>query len=190
MPEAFLGEIRMFAGAFAPRYFHLCDGTEFEIDEYPALFSLLGSQYGGNGRTTFALPNMEARIPVGTGLNYVTGQRFGLETVTLRWDQIPEHTHSLSQSYEAAILATDDTGTKNIPDANCRFARAIGVQPAFSVENYLVEGATEDVELAGINTASQVILTDTGSSQPHINLQPFLAINFIIAMEGLYPPRS
>jgi microcystin-dependent protein len=175
MSEPFIAEIRIFAGNFAPRSWAFCDGQLLPISNNTALFSLIGTTYGGDGRTTTALPNLEGRAPMhpGRGPGQTArrlGQRVGVETVTLTEAQIPSHTHT--------VRANPASGTTNMPTNVASIA-----------------GAGAD-RLYGTNTTTNLVdmsdqtLSATGGSQAHGNLQPYLVLNFIIALQGLYPSRS
>lgn len=171
MSEPFVAEVRIFAGNFAPRGWAFCNGQLLPISQNTALFSLIGTTYGGDGRTTTALPNLQGRAPMhpgrGPGLtDRRLGQRGGVETVTLTEAQMPNHTHTLR--------ATSEDGNRQDP-AGKAFARGTPM--------YLPPPQT---------TAAMdpEVLPQAGCSQAHNNLQPFLVINFIIALVGLYPSRS
>lgn len=171
MSEPFLAEIRMFGGNFAPRGWAFCNGQILSIAQNTALFSLLGTTYGGNGQTTFALPDLRGRVPVhagngeaGPGLSSVQlGQVDGTETVSLTQQQMPVHSHTTS--------ATNDPATTSRPQ---------GAQPA--------RGGSY-AALAGPNGQGAATST-SGGSQPHQNLPPRTAVNFIIALEGIFPSRN
>jgi microcystin-dependent protein len=172
MSEPFVGEIRMFGFGFAPQGWALCNGQLLPISQNTALFSLLGTTYGGDGRTTFALPNMQSRVPVcqgqGPGLSsYAEGQAGGAETVTLAAAQMPGHTHPVKASSSAA--GSDQPGGR----ALARSASHI----------YTAEPDTSTVMNADM-------LGGAGGSQPHGNIQPYLAVNFCIALTGIFPPRN
>lgn len=172
MSEPFIAEIRIFAGNFAPRSWAFCDGQLLPVSQNTALFSLIGTTYGGDGRSTTALPNLQGRAPMhpgrGPGLtSRRLGQRGGVETVTLSEAQMPNHTHSMT--------AVQRPAEEN--DANNRY---YGLTPG----NNLYNAASNLVALADQAAPS------TGGSQAHNNLQPFIAMNFIIALQGLYPSRS
>ena len=172
MSEPFIAEIRIFAGNFAPRGWAFCDGQLLGISQNTALFSLVGNTYGGDGRTTFSLPDLRGRAPMhpgrGPGLtDRRLGQRGGLADVTLTEQEIPSHTHTLV-SPEADVNPADS----NDP-ANAYFART-------SSHIYGAPSGTDAANLVG----------GGGSSSPHNNMQPSLGINFIIALQGLYPSRS
>ena len=175
MSEPFIAEIRIFAGNFAPRGWAFCNGQLLPIAQNTALFSLIGTTYGGDGRTTTALPNLQGRAPMhpgrGPGLtSRRLGQRGGAETVTITESQMPQHTHSLR--------ANTSPATVNAPDNTTALARSVG---GFSYrQNVTSPDAT-------MNTAG---LGPAGGSQAHNNDQPILAINFIIALVGLYPSRG
>ena len=171
MSEPFVGEIRMFAGNFAPRGWAFCDGQLLAVSQNDALFSLLGTIYGGDGRTTFALPDMRGRIPIhagsGPGLSpRRLGAKGGAENVTLVVNQLPSHSHTAKVSTAG--------GAESSPQ-----------------DEYL--GASPNVRVFRPDAPDQTMNTDSitnvGGSQPHINLQPFLCINFIIALFGIYPSR-
>ena len=172
MSDPFIGEIRMFAGNFAPRGWAFCDGQLLAVSQNDALFSLLGTIYGGDGRTTFGLPDLRGRIPVhagtGPGLSLRRlGEKSGTETVTVTTAQFPAHTHPLQ-------------GTGQFADTPNPATHA----PAKST--------TADVyinEAPSVNLSSSAV-TSTGGSQSHTNLMPFLCISFIIALVGIYPSRS
>lgn len=169
MSEPFLGEIRMFAGNFPPRGWAKCDGQLMAISQNDALFALLGTTYGGDGTTTFALPDLRSRIPLhqgtGPGLsNYVLGQAAGTETVTLTSTQIPQHTHLMNAA----------NATTNSP-ANAAFG-----------SNGL---AIYKVPPAGATMAANII-QNAGGNQPHENEMPFLVLTFIIALEGIFPSQN
>lgn len=177
MSEPFIAEIRIFAGNFAPRSWAFCDGQLLPVAQNTALFSLIGTTYGGDGRTTTALPDLQGRAPMqpgrGPGLtDRRLGQRGGVETVTLTEAQIPSHTHSQRASSEE----TEFDGT---PD------------PSNAVTG-IVEGGKE-IYTAGSNThvaLAASAVANTGGSQAHNNMQPYITINYIIALQGLYPSRS
>jgi microcystin-dependent protein len=169
MSEPFIAEIRIFAGTFAPRGWAFCNGQLLPVSQNTALFSLIGSTYGGDGRTVTALPNLQGRAPMhpgrGPGLtSRRLGERGGGETATLSEAQMPSHSH---QMRAVAGAANADPGPN----------RGLGDAPMYQA----IEG-TE-------NMAPDMLAT-TGGSQAHQNMQPFLAINFIIALVGLYPSRS
>lgn len=171
MVEPFVGEIRMFAGNFAPRSWAFCDGQLLAISQNQALFSLLGTIYGGDGRTTFGLPDLRGRIPVhagsGPGLSpRRLGARAGQERVTLTVGQLPNHSHAPRGT--TAVASSASPGNLIPADA------AINVHSA---------------DAPDANLASQAIAS-LGGSQGHANLMPFVAINFIIALFGIYPSRT
>lgn len=170
MSQPFLGEIRMMANNYAPRSWAYCNGQLLPIAQNSALFSLLGTTFGGNGQTTFALPNLQGRAPMapgnGPGLTPRTlGEAGGSESVTLLPTQMPAHSHGL-----AATAAPADRAT------------AQGARLAASAD--AVYAATPAIgQLAGTSTST------AGGSQPHGNMQPFLAIGFVIALQGIFPSR-
>lgn len=177
--EPFLGEVRMFAGNFAPRGWALCEGQLLPISQNDALFSILGTIYGGDGRTTFALPDLRGRVPVhpgtGPGLSSVTlGQRFGSETIS----QVPSHTHTLQVS--------TGQGSTDAPAGSMLANPAIGgTGPA--PDRATARGFTSPGASAGLAAAS---ITATGAANG-VNIRPpSLGIHFIIALQGLYPSRN
>ena len=170
MADPFIGEIRIFAGNFAPRDWAFCDGRLLQISSNPALFSLLGTTYGGDGRTTFGLPDLRGRAPMhdgnGPGLTpRRLGQKGGTQTVTLNANQLPLHRHFLQASFEDGDSL--DPANQNVGTGNDMFAPA--------------------ANLADMDGAA---LPPAGGSQPHNNLQPFLTMNFIISLAGRFPSRS
>jgi microcystin-dependent protein len=173
MGQPFVGEIRMFAGNFPPNGWMFCDGATLAIAENDVLFQLIGTTYGGDGQETFNLPDLRGRIPVHqgtnpqTGITYTLGEPGGVETVTLNTQQIPAHNH--------ALTATNAVGTQVNPGGNL-LANSQGPQPYIQ----------EDPD----GSLNQQALTPSGGSQPHENLQPFLGINFIISLFGIFPPPS
>ncbi|WP_419877456.1 phage tail protein [Brevibacillus centrosporus] len=172
--EPFVGEIRLFAMDFAPKGWAMCNGQLLSIQTNTALFSLLGTTYGGDGRTTFALPNLQGRIPVhvGTsnefGYTVVAGQSAGEESHTLIMQEIPAHMHTVSASSQKA--------SESSPVGNVWAAR----------ENSY---ATADASLPD-SIMHSAALSVTGGSQRHENRQPYIVLNFCIALTGIFPPRS
>lgn len=179
MSEPFIAEVRIFAGNFAPRGWAFCDGQLLPISQNTALFSLIGTTYGGDGRTTTALPDLRGRSAMhpgrGPGLtSRRLGQRLGTETVTLSEAQIPSHNHLLGGVSDTASTAADGGGT---PANNRSLAKTVA-------GGLYADTLTNTVPLAS-SAAS-----NTGGSQSHDNVQPFLTLNFIIALQGLFPSRS
>jgi microcystin-dependent protein len=175
MSEPFVGEIRMFAGNFAPRGWAFCDGQLLAVSQNDALFSLLGTIYGGDGRTTFGLPDMRGRLPIhaghGPGLSERRlGAKGGAENVTLTVNQLPNHGHTME--------AVSQIGTEATPQNNV-LARATANNPYFS------PAATAPT----VNMATTSIGA-TGGSRSHTNLMPYLCVHFIIALVGIYPSRN
>lgn len=175
----FIGEIRMFGGNFPPRGWAFCDGSLLSIAQNEALFVLLGTIYGGDGQTTFALPDLRGRVPLhqGTlaGNNYVMGQRAGVESVTLTAAQLPPHSHSAS----ASTAPPPATGSGIQLDGATPYVPAAPAKPRF----YAPAGS------ATVAMSGQAI-QPSGGNQPHNNMAPFLALSFIIALEGIFPTQG
>ena len=163
MATPFLGEIKMISFNFPPKGWAFCNGQLLAIQQNQALFAILGTTYGGNGQTTFALPNLQGRVPVHVGSGVVLGEQGGAQTVTLNINQIG-HGHAVNAS------AAANTNT------------AAGNFPANAATNIYGSG-TDTVMAPGI-------VNNVGGSQPHNNLQPYLVINFVIALQGIFPSRN
>lgn len=172
MAQPYVGEIRMFGGNFNPAGWEFCNGQLVPISENETLFNLIGTTYGGDGESTFALPNLQGRVPIhqGTapsGNTYQMGEAAGVESVTLTTNQIPSHNH--------AVLASNSVSNNASPAANL-----------------IATPATARI-YASVAPTSQMApnaVTPEGGSQPHENMQPFLCVSFIISMFGLYPQPS
>lgn len=183
-PEPILGEIRMFAGNYAPRGFALCNGQTLSISEYPALYSLLGIAYGGDGRTTFGLPDLRGRAPVhagqsaGPGLQERrVGEQWGLDRITLNTAQLPAHSHEAAVTINAGIVNSESTGSA----AERVLASSRRQEPR------MYTTAAADTPLR--RDAATASVGNTGNSQPIAIAQPSLGVNFIIAIEGAFPLR-
>ena len=166
-----IGEIRMFAGNFAPRSWAFCNGQLLSIAQNTALFSILGTTYGGNGQTTFGLPDLRGRVPVSSGQgpglsSYTLGEQGGVEAVTLLSTQIPAHTHGIGAN------------------------SGLGTQAAPGNTRYIAASDRRDNQFADSSNTSLAPTTSAGGSQPHSNLQPYLTVNFIIALQGIFPSRN
>ncbi|HEY0314619.1 MAG TPA: tail fiber protein [Allosphingosinicella sp.] len=173
MAQPYVGEIRMFAGNFAPAGWMFCEGQLLPISEEEVLFNLIGTTYGGDGQSTFALPNMQSRLPIhnGTrnGITYQLAEAAGVEQVTLTTQQIPSHTHPL--------IASTDGGTQPAPGG--------GVTAALSPVSLYKPNVTPPT--AAMNAAA---IAPDGGSQPHDNMQPYLCVNFIISLFGIFPSQT
>jgi microcystin-dependent protein len=169
MPEPYIGEIRMFAGNFAPAGWALCNGAMLPISEYDTLFNLIGTTYGGDGQETFGLPSLASRVPLHMGSNggvaYQIGEASGTESETLSTQQIPQHSH--------AFTANGAVGTSATPGGN--------------VPAQVKDGVMLYREVAPAAQMNATMYGPSGGSQPHENLQPYLVINFIISLFGIYP---
>lgn len=179
MSEPFIAEIKIFAGNFAPRGWAFCDGQLLPLAQNTALFSLIGTTYGGDGRTTVGLPNLQGRVPMhsgrGPGLTARRlGERTGMTEVILSEDQIPNHTHELM-----GVAETPDSLAAGgaLPGPTKSLATARG-------------GDLYSDTLTNVAPLSANAVSNEGGGQAHNNLQPFLTLNFIIALQGLYPSRS
>jgi len=168
MSQPYIGEIRMFGGNFAPAGWSFCHGQLLPIAENEALFFLIGTTYGGDGESTFALPDLRGRIPIHQGNGFILAEMAGAETVTLTTNQIPTHSHSAQAV--ATSVAADRRNPKGAQFAQPR-------EPA-----YAAPGTTVPLNAFASGTV--------GGSQPHENMQPFLCVNFIISLFGIFPTQS
>ncbi|MHA4739928.1 phage tail protein [Dyadobacter sp. MSC1_007] len=171
MAQPFIGEIRMFAGSFAPAGWAFCDGQLLPISENDTLFTLIGTTYGGDGQETFQLPDLRGRLPLhqgtaNSGTTYQIGEMSGTETITLTTQQIPSHNHNVLASNDIANAASPNNSVVGVSSATFAF---------------LAEAPSEPMKSA---------LSPVGGSQPHDNLQPFLCISFIISLFGIFPSQS
>lgn len=171
--ENYLGEIRLFACNFAPRYWATCNGALLSIQQNQALYSLIGTYYGGNGTTTFALPDLRGRVPMGLGPTYPIGSSGGSETVTLTMAQMAVHSHNFMVY----------NGFGNQPEPNDILAIPHNANAQDVTINIYNTSATS------MTTLNQDSVTITGGSQPHNNLQPYTTLNFCIALAGIFPTR-
>ncbi|WP_165185478.1 phage tail protein [Caulobacter soli] len=179
MTQPYIGEIRLFGGNFAPMGWAMCDGQLIAIATNDTLYNLLGTTYGGDGVNTFGVPDLRGRVPshMGTknGMTYAIGQPGGTESVTLTPQQLPQHTHPM--------FASSATGTLNVPTATSLLSNqgptGTGIN-AYTPYN----ASNPQVALSAAST------TPVGGNQPHDNMQPYLGVNFIIALYGVYPSQN
>jgi microcystin-dependent protein len=174
MSDFYLGEVRIFAGNFAPRGWALCNGQLMSIQQNVALFSIIGTYYGGNGTTNFALPNLQGHVAVGPGQGpglstYVLGETIGSSAVTLNSTQLPSHNHVAN--------ASSAGGNAGAPATNTIWAAS-------------TDGDNLYASSGKNSTMAMTALSPTGGNQPHNNMQPFLVLNYIIALIGIFPSRS
>jgi microcystin-dependent protein len=167
MAQPYVGEIRMFAGNFPPAGWMFCEGQLLPISENETLFQLIGTTYGGDGQSTFGLPDLRGRIPIHMGNGFILAETGGAEEITLTVQQIPAHSH--------VFLATSDAASTAAPAPSETFARAL----ASTITPYGTDAPT-------VNMSPQM-LSSVGGSQPHTNFQPYLCIDFIISLFGIFP---
>jgi microcystin-dependent protein len=165
MSQSYLGEIRLFAGNFAPVGWLFCDGQFLAISENDALFNLIGTTYGGDGQSTFALPDLRGRLPMHQGGGFTIGQPGGVETVTLTTQQIPSHTHGLLGSND---IAHSPNPGQSVIARSAQINAFINANPSVAMSPQFIAGI--------------------GNNLPHTNFQPYLCVNFIISQYGIYPP--
>jgi microcystin-dependent protein len=167
MAQPYVGEIRMFAGNFAPAGWMFCEGQLLPISENETLFNLIGTTYGGDGQSTFALPDLRGRVPIHFGSGSVLAETGGVETVTLTASQIPAHSH--------ALLASTDPANSLNPQNSVLATTAT---------------ATPYISIAPNSALSPQSVSSTGGSQPHNNFQPYLCVDFIISLFGIFPSQT
>ena len=174
--EEYIGIIKLFAGTFAPRGWAYCDGRILAISDFTSLYSIIGIQFGGDGRTTFGLPDLRSRVPIGagqgTGLSpYQQGQKGGLESLVLSTAQMPAHSHSVQCDIK--------TG-----------GRSLKSSPEGSIPANITQGEAYGEDLSGNTHMHTDMITPVGGSSAVENRQPFQALNYIICLDGIYPPRD
>lgn len=167
MAQPYVGEIRMFAGNFAPAGWMFCEGQLLPISEYETLFNLIGTTYGGDGQSTFALPDLRGRVPIHQGSGFILAETGGAEEITLTINQIAAHSHPLLC---ANSVGNDPNATNNLP--------------AESSAATLYQSGNPVAAMAPQSIGS------TGGSQPHTNFQPYLCLDFIISLFGIYPSQT
>jgi microcystin-dependent protein len=167
MAQPYVGEIRMFAGNFAPAGWSFCSGQIMPISENETLFQLIGTTYGGDGQETFALPDLRGRLPIHQGNGYVLAETGGVEEVTLTINQIPAHSHPM--------LGASGNGSQSNPKNNVL---------ASSTLVKLYSGESADTAMSASS------ITSIGGNQPHTNFQPYLCLNFIISLFGIFPSQN
>lgn len=190
--EGFLGEVKMFAGNFAPRGWAFCDGQLLPISQNSALFSILGTMYGGDGRTTFALPDLRGRVAMGVGngpglQDYRQGSRGGSEFKTLNITEMPSHNHLATVSgITATINVNEEDGTAKDPNG-----KYIGISEVTGIYNSDVPDGTTKMGAETISvTGGNVSVANNGGNQAFDNRQPYLAIRYIICLQGVFPSRN
>lgn len=170
MSEPFLSEIKIMAFNFPPKGWALCNGQLLPINQNQALFALLGTTYGGNGQTNFALPNLRGRVPIHMGNGHNLGEAAGSMAVTINQTQLPSHAHFVNAT------ATATSESTNVPDSS----------------KYLSKSTVDNLYRAPTNlvSMSSQAVSSVGGSQPHTNMQPYLVLNFCIALQGIFPSSS
>jgi microcystin-dependent protein len=167
MAEPFLSEIKVFSFNYAPKGWALCNGQLLPINQNQALFALLGTTYGGNGQTTFGLPDLRGRAPIHSGNGHTLGERAGQESHTLALTELPQHTH--------AVDASSSPGNNVVPTGN---VLASSLNQSYRAPDQ------------SLTTLAPATIGNTGGSQPHLNMQPFLGLTFGIALQGIFPSAN
>lgn len=178
--DDYIGVIKLFAGTYAPKGWEFCNGQLLSINRYTALYAILGTNYAGDGQSTFALPNLGGRVPVGTGAgtagtNYTAGEMGGQENITLTQAQIPQHTHMLQAN--PGVGSTNESSNAFPAGGQIQIDRS---SPQLPTNSFATSGGAR-MHPEAIGPA--------GGSQPHSNMQPFIGMNYIICLEGIFPPR-
>ena len=166
MSEPFLSEIKIVSFNFAPKGWALCNGQTLPINQNQALFSLLGTTYGGNGQTTFALPNLRGQVPIHMGNGHTLGEAAGSTSVTINIQQLPTHLH--------ALVGSKDNGAVNVGSPN----------------GYLAQSTALYHSPTSLTTLHPQSVSSIGGNQPHNNMMPYLVLNFIIALQGIFPSQN
>src|ERR1043166_1277513 len=172
MAEPFLSEIRIFSFNFAPKGWALCNGQLLPINQNQALFSLLGTTYGGDGRVNFALPNLQGRAPNHFGNGFNLGQTGGETAHTVTMSELPTHTHFLTANM--AVVDANNNATQGVPTSNY----------------WANSGKAQYTTAASNAVMGPSAVTNVGGSQPHLNMQPYLVLNFCIALQGIFPSQT
>ncbi|MGE7110555.1 phage tail protein [Lysinibacillus sp. NPDC047702] len=206
--EAFLGVILPWAGTYAPRGWLLCNGQQLPVNQYQALYAVIGFQYGGDGKTYFNLPNLNGRVPVGADMggqrdagisSYSNGSNGGTEQITLNINNLPKHNHTFSSTSSTlnnakavvAIPTVNNDGTSNIPDNTSNLGKGMSNGRDATIYSKNTSNSTLkpfDAPVTG-NVVINGAIGETGSGTSFDNRQPYLAVNYIICIEGLYPQR-
>ena len=171
MSEPFMSEIKVVSFNFPPKGWAFCNGQTLPINQNQALFSLLGTTYGGNGQTTFQLPNLRGQVPIHMGNGHTLGEKAGTTSVTVNIQQLPTHLHSFNVSSTQALA-----NGGNIPDSTKTLAPSIASN---------IYGSPQ-----ALTPMDPTAVTNTGGSQPHNNMMPYLTLNFIIALQGIFPSQN
>lgn len=183
--DDFIGVVKLFAGNFAPRGWAFCNGQLLSIAQYSAVFALLGTTYGGNGQTTFALPNLQGRVALGSGnsggSNYVLGEVAGTPSVSVLTSNMPAHTHVAS----SVLKVSNTTASAVVPSATTSLGQAKDINTD-NVAIYSTGAATIPLEPTAVATTNQ----PTGGNVPISIMQPYLALSYIICLEGIFPSRN
>lgn len=174
MSSPFQSEIRIMAFNFPPKGWAFCNGQTLAINQNQALFSLLGTTYGGNGTSTFLLPNLQGQVPMHFGSGYTLGQKSGEATHTLNVNEMPKHNHGMT--------ATATAGATSIPDSTYFLGQGAVTNPLATVNLYGTGSANR--------TFAGAAIANNGGTQPHPNQQPYLVLNFCISLQGIYPSRN
>lgn len=185
--DPFLGQLMLFAGNFAPRGWAFCNGQLMSIAQFSALFSILGTTYGGDGITTFALPDLRGRSPIGWGQgpglsSFTIGEASGTEHVTLTAGNLPIHSHSATAALSAAQAASNHPGDTDTPGPT--------TVPAAAGGSTIYSNSDPDTSLKASAVTGSINVGTAGGSQPFANRPPYLAMSFIIAIEGIFPSRG
>jgi len=188
MSEPFIGQIQAFGFNFAPRGWALCDGQLLSISSNSALFSLLGTTYGGDGRNNFALPDLRGRVSIhqGTGPGLTTrkmGSKGGSEWVTLTEAQMPSHNHTGQATLSGKVKCNSGAGNADTPVGN-------SLATISRTNQYSNAGANADMADGTVDASGNLTTSNAGGSQPHLNMQPYLTVNYCIALIGLFPSRN
>ncbi len=187
--EGYVGEIRLFAGTFAPKYWEYCQGQTLQIQQFNTLYSIIGITYGGDGRTNFCLPDLRGRCAIGTGqgtglTNRSLGQKVGAETVMLTPQQMPVHTHTATPQLTGKVRCNDQLSDHESPVGNT-LAVFKEDRNAFNTQ-----APDADMHADTVSVEGTITLSNTGGGETHQNIQPSLGLNYIICVNGLFPPRT
>jgi microcystin-dependent protein len=191
MISPFVGQISIFAFNFVPLQHAFCHGQLIPISQNTPLFSLLGTTFGGDGRTTFAVPNLQGRVPIGVGQGqglspYFLGQESGSEKVTVTAATLPQHSHTFDPaSLKGTLQCRNEAGNQQGPAGNVPAVESTGVTAAFTDAAPLAASMASDA----VTLTGGLTLTPSGGGLPHNNMQPYLTLNYCIALQGVFPAR-